>query len=290
MKKLLIPLGLILSLLSSLVLSLACSRHEPLNDEDHFRRIQTQIEKQEYVEAEKDLQAILQSQPQNQRARMILASLYVRKAGITLDDYFQLERLSRLDKEPKQLLLDFSNLKKIEVPANSDYAQMIRFLEQLNLAVTRFQEISDKFDHLPVVSDEGSENLVKALIELEKIEQPSNGQALFRGVIKLYYFKYLWQTGKFLEFGERRFCSQTVGALADRLGKLEIFIVSLLRDVAHGFPEKSAGFQKQISKFDWDFRMAKAWLKAQKESQLSVAEITEKIARSQKIEGFQCDF
>lgn len=272
------------------VLLIACSRHEPQRETDHYRRIQTQIDRKEYDQAEGQLQKILAQNPENQRARVILASMYVHKAGITLQDYFELEKLSRLNENPSENLVDLKLFEKMEIPSSTDFGQVLAFLKRVNSVSARIHEISLKFEKIPLVDEQGAQNLSMALMELEKIENPTRASLLYRGVVKLYYFKFLWKSGFFLEFGEQKFCSQKVIELADRLGGLEDFVVKMVRDISAGFPKSQGSFLKQVGQFDHDFKKAKAWLKFQKDSQKTIKEISEKYAKAQQIEGFKCDF
>ncbi len=280
--------ALLLSLFSML---LACERHEPLTQKDHLQQIQAQIDRKEYAQAEEQLQAILKAEPANERARVILASISVNKAGITLKDYFQLEEMARLGKsEPSGSVLDLGLLEKLGGSHNPRLEEALHFLAGLDVALSKSQKVFETFEKIPVVSDDSALHLQQALDELEKIEAPQAGTSFYRGIVKVFLFRHLWKTDKLLQLKSRKLCSRKVGELARILFFFQKFMVSMVRDVAQGFPKSNQRFLEQVEQFDVSFKSARVWLVGQRDVQSTVQQILEKTASENKIEGFKCDF
>lgn len=273
-----------------LILVCACTRHEKPNVEDHFQKIQQKIDRREYSEAEKDLQAILVAEPENERARMILASVSVHRAGITLKDYFLLEKISHLQEAPSAQVIPIAELGKLNIPPTSDLGKGIEFIKQIDLLAGRAQEIVQKFDQIPSVSDEGAEHLRTALVEMGKLTVLQDGNALYRGVIKLFYFKYLWTKGYFLRFGDKQFCSQTVSDLKNALDEFDLFTVGMIRDIGRGFPKSKPEFEKHIQQMEMAFQDTQKFLNGIQKTSQTVEQALLGLAGEQNIEGLKCDF
>lgn len=279
-----------IGLLLTVFALLSCHRHEKPSVEDHFQKIQERIDRKEYQEAEAEVNSILESEPQNERARMILASISVHRAGITLKDFFYLEKLVRLEEKPTLQLAALEGLEKLEVSKQSALGKSFEFLQQVNLIAGRAQEIADKFEQIPVVSDESAQHLQAALTELGKIESPQDGNALYRGVIKLFYFKYLWKTGYFLKFGGKNFCSNTVSILQLKLSEFDSYVGSMILDVGRGFPKSRHEFERHAVELSRGVLEAQKFLYSIQKKAQTVEQLILSLARDQEIEGVKCDF
>lgn len=267
-----------------------CQRHEPVTQEDRLRDIQAQIDRKEYNQAEDQLQAILKAEPDNQRARVILASISVNKAGITLKDYLQLEELSRLEKTESSLVVDSKVLEKLKILDAEPVADVIGFLSGLNATAAKAQLIFERFEKIPVVNDEAASHLEMAIEELEKVSAPQTGTSFYRGIIKVFYFRYLWKTDKLLQMKQRKICSRKAGDLAGALVSFQSLTISMVRDVAQGFPKSNERFLEQVRELEENFKAALGWLDAQKDQQKTIQVLLEKWARDIKVEGFKCEF
>lgn len=273
-----------------LFFSLSCTRHEKSSIENRFQKIQQKVDRREYTEAEAELQAILAQEPENERARVILASISVHKAGITLKEYFSLEKLSHLSEVPQTKFIQVENLEKLKIAKNSDFAKALTFLKQVDQVAARVQEIIKKFNQIPEVDEEGLEHLRVALVELNKVKNISDGNALYRGVIKLFYFKTLWSRGEFLHFGEKQFCSLKLIEIQNILESFQTFTVGMVLDISRGFPKNREEIEKQARAVQTGFVEAQKFIGSISDATKSIEATLKTYAKEQKVEGFQCDF
>ncbi|MEZ0391108.1 MAG: hypothetical protein ACAH59_02760 [Pseudobdellovibrionaceae bacterium] len=269
---------------------LSCVRHEKPNLEDRYQVIQSKIDQKEYDQAESELVSILEKDPQNERARMILASVSVHRAGITLKDYFLLESLSHLEDDPSIEVLKLNELEKLKLPTDTGSQKALEFLKQISHVAGRAVEISNKFEQVTLVSEDGANQLYQALNEMEKIKTPQSGNALYRGVIKLFYFKYLWENGKFLKFGNRQFCLEKINSLSVRLEGFHRFTLGMVRDVSQGFPKSQSEFETQIQNLDRGFLDARKFLVQVKDATRNFQETLQDTLLKDQLDGWKCEF
>src|SRR5690242_3013019 len=100
------------------------------------------IDRGEYVEAAKELNDYLKSHPEDQRARVVLASVYVSRAGLAISDYFKLEKVFADQPKSEKKLVNVDSFANNKLAALS---QTLGFLNDLNQAA---DEISARFEDI----------------------------------------------------------------------------------------------------------------------------------------------
>jgi hypothetical protein len=274
----------------SMLLVCSCTRYEKPEPTDRFQKIQQKISDHKEEDAEIELEEILKQDPENQRARVILASIFIQRAGISIRDYLDLEKVARPGEEKPHATIDLEKIDQLKIEEKSKLGQAVNFLNDVNTASILLQEIGEKFNRLPVVTEASSNEIWKALQELDKIKEPTAGNALYRGVIKLFYFKYLLANQKFLAIGHGQFCALKLHQLQSKLKIFASYTVGMIRDLGRGYPKKQADLELQAASIQSQFQKADVWLSEQKKSELSVAEIFSDLAKAQAIEGVKCEF
>jgi hypothetical protein len=272
------------------VFALACNRHETPTEVDQFTLIQKQIDQKEYASAEMALTKILEQDPHNERARVTLASVSISKAGLTLKSFLALKTLAQAPATHSKSILELKGIPRSKIPESSSLGKAIDLLDQFLDASAQVEDISSKFEQIPVVSDEEAQLLKTAIQELDKIAQPQPGHAIYRGLVKIYLFKYHWKNGYFFPRVEFKLCNLRLIEVANRMDNLQKNLVSLLRDLSQGFPKEKTNFESRISEWNWKFRNALLWIRSQKIANVSLKEINDRLASENSIEGIKCDF
>jgi hypothetical protein len=264
------------------ILLVSCT--EPRRDlvEDRLERVQVKIDQGLYDESISDLNEILKKDPNNEKARTVLASVYVRRAGIAVKDYFVIYNVFSQDSESEEDVLDLESLKTLGL-SDKELKPWQDLLIQVNESGKLAKRIEQKFNQIPELEQSSAKNIYLALLELEKLKTPSAGSSLYRGVIKLLYFKYLWKAQKLIPLGSGQFCKQKISDLENRIEITKTFTVSMIRDVAHGTPKSKADLLKTAQSLEKDLSEGIRFLRG-----LSLGSQT--VAKVLANESFQCDF
>lgn len=217
------------------------------------------IHQEQYVEAEKDLQKYLTAHPKDPRATVVLASLYSHRAGLRVQDYFQLEKTISAKPSEAENLLQQTYLKVWMNSKNQTLKALGETLMQLNLQLLRAQSWQEKMDQLPDFTPTQAEDLLRAIKILSELQfkvgqgqQVSNGppvtegMILYRGVIKIYYFKFLWSQGEFKSLLGPGLCQSSLTQVSTLFNRVSDYLVDVLADFAVGLPKSSEQSLSQI--------------------------------------------
>lgn len=278
-----------------LVLSLsfllaACERHSESDTADRLEIIQQKIDHEQYAEAINELDEILKKEPHHDRARTILASVYVHRAGISIQDYFFLVSLAQLDEKPKTQAIDVQSLKRLAGNHAENIQSLTNFLQKLNEAASVGDQIVNKFESIPVLSSKSAQDIKLALETLEKLKTPTAGMVFYRGVLKLYYFKFLWSKGSLLPLGQGKLCSSSLGEIGKKLKVLNDYSVRMILDIAKGFPNETKGFIDQASQLDNQIRMAVSHLQRSGAQEQNLKNYIQSQLNDLGVRNFPCDF
>lgn len=268
----------------------SCNRHSETDTADRLEIIQQKIDHEQYSEAMQELDEILQKEPENDRARTILASVYVRRAGIAIQDYFFLMSLAQLDEKAKSNAIDVLALKRIAGSQAENIQSLTNFLQKLNEAASIGDQLTKKFEAIPVLSNKSAQDIRTALLILEGLQKPTAGMVFYRGVMKLYYFKFLWSKGALLPLGQGKLCSTSLGEITNKLRELNDYSVRMILDVSKGFPNETKSFIDQASQLDKYIREAISFLQNTSRQQESLQNHIQSRLKDIGVRNFKCDF
>lgn len=280
---------MVLMICVSFLLS-ACNRHSETDTADRLETIQQKIDHEQYQEAVQELDEILQKDPSNDRARTILSSVYVRRAGISIQDYFFLVSLAQLDEKQTSNVIDVQGLKRIAGDQAENIQSLSNFLQKLNEAASVGDQIVKKFEAIPVLSNSSAQDIQMALQILERLKTPTAGMIFYRGVMKLYYFKFLWSKGALLPLGKAKLCSTSLGEITQKLRTLNDFSVRMIIDISKGFPKETKGFIDQATQLDKNIRDGISFLqKSSRQNETLKVHIQSRL-NELGVGNFKCDF
>ena len=139
------------------------------------------IDQGRYEEAISDMNQFLQQDPDNDRARTVLASAYVRRAGITIRDYFALQEVFQMESGHRKNVIDLNLLEKLKLGKDSKLKVIFDFLKTVNDISSTSADISDKYEALPTLEVPQAEDIYNALQTLSELKKPTDGMFLYRG-------------------------------------------------------------------------------------------------------------
>lgn len=282
---------LIFAALMMALLSLsACEKKAQPTEADQLENIQSKIDHQLYDESIEELEQILSKDPENKRARTILASVYVHRAGISVREFFILESLFRDEAAPVKPLINIDVFEKLELKKDSQFQKALEFLKKVNTIVSDSQKISEKFQKIPLLENQQAVDIYRALQELEKIQGAPAGISLYRGTIKLIYFKYIWETNQLLSIGSGKMCSSSMKKLNSQLEILKNFTVGMVQDIAVGVPKSEVEFRKKAASLHGSISKAQSLVANLGSAQMTLTEVINQVVQTTDIKGFKCSF
>lgn len=284
-----------ISLLSVLLLlgmgfSTSCTRYRDADTEDRLEKIQQKIDGEQYEESIQELNEILKSEPSNERARVILASVYIRRAGITVKNYFDLARIATIEASASEPLIDVASLKKLAGENVSQIKNLTSFLQKINESTAMADQIIKKFEAIPSVSEPSAIDLQRALIILEQMRAPTEGMLLYRGVIKLYYFKYLWVNQLLLPIGENRLCASRLTDIAQKIKVMNDYSFKMIIDISHGFPNETKDIKTKAQEISASLLGAQNYLMNLSSSGQTLRQVVTSQLKEFNVRNFSCDF
>lgn len=200
------------------------SRPEPVVGDEEVRRAGYLIEQKQYSEAIYVLSDRIRHQPEDKRARLILASAYAARAGISLSSY-------------SSFASELAKWKKIDdiLPESDDKG----FVQSVAKAAVRVQLMVRAFQAIPSpASLAAAEDARMALRTLDEAGTLAGGPSLYRALLRIIVFKqdvFLINTPK-IERGCLANPDEVSTWLQALLGSLE----AIFRDVSHGLEDPEA--------------------------------------------------
>lgn len=263
------------------------------------------IHNEKYEEAEFILLDFLRLHPSHSRAKVILASVYIHRAGIRIEDFLNLEEVINSKPSDTEVYLEKPYLELFSKSTSKEMKELGEYLKRLNNLVLQIHAWKYKLEKLPRLSDNQAQDLESAIAILSLLsirpnnktsnlddmenydEIVTNGMILYRAALKIYYFKYLWERGDFLPVKDKMICKSSLLNLKDKITYLEKYIQDVFTDFTVGLPKSSEKTLEQSKTF------------AEKTDQLlllmqnigpqthSLSELLEYLP---KVEGFECNF
>lgn len=206
-----------------------------------YDQVKAQIDAGNFDEAQYDLEEQLRFHPEDNHARVLLGSVYVARAGISIKDYFRLYRIFQAPKSAKKSFIQPEILRQATA-TSKDLGKKLKGIDDFYGTMI---DIRDRFSKIRKLSEEQALYLRQAILELNLLPSPAPGQLFYRGIVKLIYFKYLFENDLFFSFQKGKVCSTSVKNLRRQVDTFRIYFSGMLNDVAHGYPEQ----QKSIESF-----------------------------------------
>ncbi len=233
------------------VISLA-SCHEtkktPLFNE-RVGEIQYLIDQKKYSQGLSEIESLLRENPKNERLLALKASLYLHRAGIGIKDLLSLETtLSRPVKVEQQLIPLFWYKGQ---KANAPLTDIIR---KLNQFVAELTEFNYRIGNIQLLTHEQYRDSQLSLDALNQILYPSAGVSLYRGLIRILNFKYLWTQGQLLNISLEELCSSSIKNLRSTAKTTITLVQEILQDMTIGAPRSGVELQKISNQIQIEFK------------------------------------
>lgn len=174
----------------------------------------------------------IRKNPYDKKARVILASAYAARAGISINSYVDLVQ-SLIDSE-KNTDHTVKALSQLRAQAHSNEERdLIDVLIDFNQALLKVTDFLIKFEKIPTIhSQEQYEDLQKALGVLSESYVPEAGPSLYRGLLHIVVFRYHIQ--EYYRFPEVKACHTDLSELYEKVRYFRSEIRQILGDFARG--------------------------------------------------------
>lgn len=249
----------------------AYKKDDTQTKQDRLNQAAEKIQKSNYDEAESELQDYLREHPDHARAKVLLASLYAHRAGLRIRDYFKLERVINSKPVMTEPYIQNSVIETLNQNPDEKIKKVAGYLKQLNEVIIQAQHWNQKINELPTWTDAQALDLDKAIQVLNELDENrvesepdperrvTEGMILYRGVLRIYQFKYFWTTDHFLPIYAKSVCTTAVKTLEGRVSALALFIESALSDFAVGLPSSRKSTLQTLQDFRSSAGQVRAW-------------------------------
>jgi hypothetical protein len=272
----------------ALLLASACTKKQeearPREAELNVEHIQEMIHKKEFDLAESELNFHLQKNPKFNQARVLLASVYLQKADVTIKDYFLLNDIFSQKFDRRQL--GFLNPILLESIGEKPNDPLLAALKGINETAIDVAVLQSQMDQIPEIDHSAALNIHRALRVIEPLDQPKDGDRLYRGLVKLIYFKYLWDKGRFLPIGPEKICDLKLKNLNRRLDTIYRYVPLMLEDLSYGVKGNRQSMQNSAANIRSVLEQAQVAILRLGELSRSVSEA---LSQDQK-DKVKCDF
>lgn len=232
-----------------LLLLVSCAKPDSESNLSRSEKAKLFIQNKEYADAEKIL--LDESEQKNgDIEKVMLASIYVNRAEISIDDYFKFEKIFRDDVEKTESIVGLpKQILSLQSSKNGFLKLIFDFFNGIDKFLTGLHDFNKKVDLIPKIDQQGYEQLMKASLVLKELERPTKGQFLFRGIVKIIIFRYDLENQNFFQIGDSKLCSQKLMDFQNSLVRFRTQTISMLNDLQQGLPKESdkiANLSKQI--------------------------------------------
>lgn len=274
-------LAFLLSMILMVVVS--CNHQPPSNDvEFSYERIKTLIDLGELEQAQDELNEQLQYDPQDNQARVLLASIHVARAGLSLKDYFRLYRIFNAPKEDSYVLFRSEVIREAE-KSNKDVVKTLKGLDAFYGTVSDLQA---RFGQIQTLNETQAGHMRLALVELNRLTKDAQGPMFYRGIMKLIYFKYLLQNDGFFAIQKKKVCTTTVRKIRSQLVEFQNYTTGMLTDLAFGYPKQKETVENFNREFKKGIQLFQTALNAGEQGKSLRSLVLTAIPEGK----FQCDF
>lgn len=237
-------------LLSVIVVFVVSCNPRPKEDNSNFsyERIKSLIDLGELDQAQDELAEQLRFEPRDDQARVLLASVHVARAGISLKDYFRLYRVFNAPKEEGYVLFRSEVIHEAE-KSNKEIAKTLKGIDAFYATMSDLQA---RFGKIQTLDATQASHLRAALLELGRLTTAEQGPFFYRGIIKLIYFKYLLQNDGFFALQKKKVCNTSLQKVRTQLDSFQNYTTGMLSDLAIGYPKQ----KEAVGNFNREFKKA----------------------------------
>lgn len=216
-------------------------------------------------------------QPQDRKARVILASAYAAKAGIFIRSYMDLAQEIVDTNQAKDSIYDQRGRVVFEKLRNSSDSKgqkdLIDTLAEFNKALWQVSDLIVKFDKIPTITTKEQYSDVRKAVEVLSTDvTPSGGPAIYRGLLRLVLFRY--HMNFYYRLPEIKNCEVDVGDLYKKISQLRKEISTVLQDFQVGVSSSKQAAQIEGFVRDVDTSFGKALDKLSKYSKGGPADMS----------------
>lgn len=271
-------------LLSATVVFVVSCNPRPRDESSEFsyERIKTLIDLGELDQAQVELSEQLQYQPQDTQARVLLASVHVARAGISLKDYFHLYRVFNAPKEEGYALFRTEVIRDAE-KSNKDIAKTLKGVDAFYSTI---YDLQVRFGKIQNLNQRQAQHLRLALSELGQLYTAEPGPLFYRGIIKLIYFKHLLQNDGFFAIQKKKVCGTSLRKMRTQLGSFENYTTGMLSDLVLGYPKQKT----TVENFNREFKKAIQLFQVALSSGKQETSLRSLVQTAFPEGKFQCDF
>ncbi len=215
---------------------------------ERVSEIQYLIDQKKYNEGLVEIDSLLKMNPQNERILSLKASLYLHRAGISIKDLLILENtLSRPVKVEQQLVPLFW------FKGQKTTAPLTKVLRNLNQFLSEITVFNYRVGNIPLLTDIQYQDSLLSLDTLDQIQNPSPGISLYRGLIRILNFKYLWTQGQFLNISLEKLCASSIKDIRTKANITTNTVQNILQDMILGLPQSNLELQKISNQLKIEF-------------------------------------
>jgi hypothetical protein len=231
------------------LMSVGCTSGTNDSPPTEYELANRQISEGNYNAAIATMSARLQDRPQDQKARVILASAYSARAGIFMGEYFEvINRLLKhmaasdaiIDNQYSKLFVRWQSQVK-----DQDQKGILDVFSKVYVATFRIGELVTALDMIPRLSADNQRDVALAVETLNGADAPvRGGAALYSGLLRLLLLKNNLASKYDLAYLNK--CNVDLNALASQLTDLQNDVQGLLLNLANGFADrrKAASMKK----------------------------------------------
>lgn len=187
------------------------------------------------------MQGRLREDPQDQKARLILASAYAARAGVLVRDYYDIASSFLEQKRAADQLLANQQfnlfVRLIKANPQSPHLELLKAFDKIYRASFALSQILATIDLIPSVSGHQLKDLQSAIETLGGSTRLSAGPSLYRALLRIVYLKNVMSQKYDLTY--LKDCEIDLLKLILQVEELKIDLRDIISDLAHGSTKKS---------------------------------------------------
>jgi hypothetical protein len=229
-------------------LSVSCNKREQSREESSLVAAYKMIDAQRTDEAiqllEAELATLDPASPYYSKVKVALGSAYAHKAGIKVQKFSKLLKVGKIDTK-------FKDARKTDTkkkPTRAESADL--YLKSVARMITGISNVAGAYTAIPNIKPEDEKYLIYSLKILDsvKIEQLTQGDALYRAVIRIIYLKHYMSSRVFEDATavdiDSKTCEVNFDKISNTLHKLAGTGILIFDDLAHSAPKKAKKYKE----------------------------------------------
>jgi hypothetical protein len=219
-----------------------CPSRSDREKEDPYREASTAIDNRDYATAIALMNSELARNPEDSKARVILASAYAARAGIHLRRFIDFSREIVSSSKDAERLLENRGLVVFEKLKSRlterDQISAVEIFEHVYKAAWWVSNLLRRFDSIPVIKGQRSlDDLRMAVATLSTGTITEGGPSLYRGLLRLTLMRNDFKDD--LRWPELKQCRLNLAQSIQRINRIHAMLRDILFDFAYGSLNKS---------------------------------------------------